>query len=195
MADSALAADGSRRYPGTCRGGLAPGRAARAWRLRVPPGVTTFHDHIQGEIRQDVLADGGDFVLFRADGVFAYQLAVVVDDAAQGITDVVRGADLLGSAPRQRVLQAALGLPAVRYAHVPVVLDARGDKLSKQTLAAPLSELPASQALCLALGFLGQQPPATLARSPVEDIWAWATAHWSMARVPAVRGQPLCENA
>ncbi len=188
MADSALASDGSRRYPGTCRAGLPPGRAARAWRIRVPAGVVSVDDRIQGRIEQDVLADGGDFVVLRADGVFAYQLAVVVDDAAQGVSDVVRGADLIDSTLRQRVVQQALGLSMPRYAHVPVVLDAAGDKLSKQTLAAPLASLPAGQALCDAISFLGQPVMAEMPRWPVGEIWEWARQHWDVAQVPAVRG-------
>jgi len=188
MADSALASDGSRRYPGTCRGGLPPGREPRAWRLCVPGGGVAFHDRIQGRVVQDVAADGGDFVVLRADGVFAYQLAVVVDDAAQGVSDVVRGADLLDSTLRQRVLQQALGLPAPRYAHVPVVLDASGDKLSKQTLAAPLAAWPAGQALCAALRFLGQAVPQDLESAGVEAIWRFARTHWAIEQVPSVRG-------
>ncbi|MEY3200492.1 MAG: hypothetical protein RIR70_42 [Pseudomonadota bacterium] len=195
MADSALATDGSRRYPGTCRAGLPSGKTARAWRLRLPPGVVGFDDRIQGRIEEDVSADGGDFVVLRADGVFAYQLAVVVDDAAQGVTDVVRGADLLASTLRQRLVQQALGVPAPRYAHVPVVLDESGDKLSKQTLAAPLSEMPASEALCAALRFLGQAVPPDMAAATVEEIWAFARAVWDADKVPHSRGivfSPRC---
>ena len=121
-------------YPGTCRpdqGGLQ-GRAARAWRLDVRPH-TEVHwvDRRLGAQTQNVEQAVGDFVLKRADGLWAYQLAVVVDDAAQGITDVVRGEDLADNTPRQRVLQTALGLPLLRYLHTPLVLDADGDKLSK----------------------------------------------------------------
>ena len=191
VADSALAADGSRRYPGTCRDGLPPGRQARSWRLRVASALTVFDDRVQGLIRQDVAADGGDFVLLRADGLFAYQLAVVVDDGAQGITDVVRGADLLYSTLRQQVVQAALGLPTPRYAHVPVVLDTQGEKLSKQTHAAALSTMAPGAALCRALGFLGQNPPAELARAGVVEIWTWARANWRFDRVPVARGRTL----
>ena len=188
MADSSLAADGSRRYPGTCRAGLPEGRAARAWRLRVPAGAVAFVDRVQGRIEQDVWADGGDFVVLRADGLFAYQLAVVVDDAAQGVTDVVRGADLIDSTLRQLLVQQALGFKAPRYAHVPVVLDAHGDKLSKQTLAAPLASLPAGQALCDALIFLGQPVRDEMRRWPVAQIWDWARQQWDLGAVPAVRG-------
>ena len=122
-------------YPGTCRHGLPAGQAARAWRLRVPAGPVRFIDRIVGEQVQDVARDVGDFVLRRADGLWAYQLAVVVDDADQGMTDIVRGADLLDSTPRQIVLMHALGVPVPRHAHVPLVVNAAGEKLSKQTLA------------------------------------------------------------
>ncbi|WP_338771367.1 tRNA glutamyl-Q(34) synthetase GluQRS [Massilia sp. METH4] len=126
-------------YPGTCRAGLAPGKAPRALRLRTPqqPGrVIGFEDRWHGPVEQDITAEVGDFVIRRADGFWAYQLAVVVDDAAQGVTDIVRGADLLDSTPRQLYLQELLGVPHPRYLHVPVVVNADGEKLSKQTGAA-----------------------------------------------------------
>lgn len=143
IADSVLRRDGHLPegeipYPGTCARGLPPGRYARAWRVRVPPGTVQFDDRWVGPQQQDVAADVGDFVLLRADGLWAYQLAVVVDDAAQHVTDVVRGADLLASTPRQRVLQRLLGLPEPRVMHVPVVANADGQKLSKQTGATAL---------------------------------------------------------
>lgn len=191
MADSTLARDGSRRYPGTCRDGLPPGRSARAWRLRTEPGETRFVDAVQGLQREDVFREVGDFVLLRADGQFAYQLAVVVDDAAQGVTHVVRGADLLDSTARQICLQHALGVSTPRYAHLPVVTNAAGEKLSKQTLARPLDIAVAPQALVAALHFLGQSPEAALARATVDEVWAWALAHWQLARVPRRLAAPL----
>jgi glutamyl-Q tRNA(Asp) synthetase len=127
-------------YAGTCRAG-APGRAPRSIRLRVPDApddAVTFTDRACGRYTQALAHDVGDFVLQRADGLWAYQLAVVVDDAAQGITDVVRGADLLDNTPRQIWLQRCLGLPTPRYLHLPIVTNARGEKLSKQTGARPL---------------------------------------------------------
>lgn len=138
IADSrlGLAPDGSAIYPGTCRAGLAPGRNARSIRVRVPQGAAatiTFHDRLAGSVTQDLDTESGDFVLKRADGFFAYQLAVVVDDGAQGITDVVRGADLIDSTARQIYLQRLLGLPTPRYLHVPVIRNELGEKLSKQT--------------------------------------------------------------
>lgn len=125
-------------YPGTCARGEVPAHAARAWRLRVPAETVSFVDRAAGRYEQHLARDVGDFVIRRADGLWAYQLAVVVDDAEQRITDVVRGADLLDNTPRQIHLQRALGLPPLRYLHVPVVVNERGEKLSKQTLAAPL---------------------------------------------------------
>ncbi len=184
LADAPRAADGSARYPGTCRAGLNPGQAARAWRFRVSPGVVRFEDGVQGPIAEDVLADVGDFVLRRADGLFAYQLAVVLDDAAAGVTEVVRGIDLLFSTARQIALQQALDLPTPRYAHLPVVVDATGQKLSKQSLARAVDELPDNQVLFDALMCLGQIPPVELRGASLAQIWAWAHAHWSLESVP-----------
>ena len=183
--------DGAPIYPGTCRSG--PHRLGRppALRLRVTNASLTFQDAIQGEYRQQLERDVGDFVLRRADGVFAYQLAVVVDDAAQGVTHVVRGADLLDSTPRQIYLQRLLGLSTPDYAHLPVVVDARGDKLSKQTGAPPLDERRVGPTLTAALRFLGQRPPPELATEPVATIIAWAVAHWDLTLVSArIRSDP-----
>lgn len=190
MADSALARDGTRRYPGTCRDGLAPGRSARAWRLRVPPGEVAFDDAVQGRVVEDVLADVGDFVLLRADGLFAYQLAVVVDDAGAGVSEVVRGADLLDSTPRQILLQRLLGLPQPAYAHLPVAANAAGEKLSKQTLARAVDGMTPAVLLVEVLDFLGQMPPAGLADSGLPAVWAWSLANWAPARIPRLRLAP-----
>ncbi|MBS0346822.1 MAG: tRNA glutamyl-Q(34) synthetase GluQRS [Proteobacteria bacterium] len=190
MADSALARDGTRRYPGTCRDGLPSGRAARAYRLRVEPGTLSFDDRVQGTIAEDVAADVGDFVLLRADGLFAYQLAVVVDDAEAGVTEVVRGADLLDSTCRQILLQRLLGYPVPVYAHLPVACNAAGEKLSKQTLARAVDEAEPARLLADVLDFLGQQPPPDLAASGLAAVWAWARKNWSMDRVPRQRTQP-----
>lgn len=194
IADSAPARDGARRYPGTCRAGMPAGRAARSTRLRVDAGqadvVVRLVDRVQGEIVQNVEREVGDFVLAHADGQIAYQLAVVVDDAAQGVTDVVRGADLLDSTPRQIMLQRLLGLPTPDYAHLPVALDPSGEKLSKQTLARPTADVPTGELLCAALDFLGQQPPAELRRASATEIWAWAAFSWDLSRVARMRGLP-----
>ncbi|MCK0509483.1 tRNA glutamyl-Q(34) synthetase GluQRS [Aromatoleum anaerobium] len=183
MADSALARDGSRLYPGTCRNGLPAGRRAHAWRVRAQ-GRIVFADRIQGRQEEDLATEVGDYVVLRGDGQFAYQLAVVVDDAAAGVTDIVRGADLLGSTGRQIHLQHLLGYPTPAYAHLPVVVNAAGEKLSKQTLAAPVAALPPARALLAALAFLGQNPPPALGHASLREIWEWAAAHWSLADVP-----------
>jgi glutamyl-Q tRNA(Asp) synthetase len=184
LADSAIAPDGAAIYPGTCRNGLPPGRAARAWRLRVGDARVSFDDAIQGRITGDLASEAGDFILLRADGLFAYQLAVVVDDADYGITHVVRGADLLASTSRQIFLQQCLGVPAPAYAHLPVVVNAAGEKLSKQTRAAPVDVAQPGPALAAALEFLGQCPPPELSGATVGEIWAWARANWRLERVP-----------
>ena len=174
-------------YPGTCRNGLAPGRTPRATRLRVDDAVIEFEDAIQGCVRQDLAADVGDFVLLRADGLYAYQLAAVIDDAEQGITDVVRGADLLDSTPRQIFLQHLLGLPSPRYLHLPVAVNAAGEKLSKQTQAQPVDARDPVPLLTQVMNFLGQAPPPQLHRGPLDEFWRWAIAHWDAKRIPRRR--------
>ena len=185
IADSRLRAglQDSQIYPGTCRNGLAPDRVARSFRLRVPDGeaaIIHFHDRLMGEQSQDLNAEVGDFVLKRADGFWAYQLAVVVDDAAQGITDIVRGEDLLDSTARQIYLQNLLGLPQPRYLHVPVVVNEVGEKLSKQTGAVAFDRgdndllndalLPAAQFLQLEL---------SREIETIEQFWKCAVPAWS----------------
>jgi len=189
IGDSATrtAIDGGRVYPGTCRNGLPAGSAARAWRLRTTGDETAFEDRLQGRIAQRLEQDVGDFVLLRADGLHAYQLAVVVDDAAQGITQVVRGADLLDSTPRQIWLQRCLSLPTPSYAHLPVACNAAGEKLSKQTRAPGLRRERAAAELTSALAFLGQQPPPELAAARLDEVWRWAFAHWRFDRIPRQR--------
>ncbi len=150
-----------------------------ALRLRVPAGAVTFDDRSLGPQSLDVAVTGGDFVLRRRDGLYAYQLAVVVDDAAQGITDVVRGCDLLGSTARQVLLQRALGLPAVRYLHLPLAVDDRGLKLSKSGNAPAVGDRDGlTRYLVSVLDFLGQSPPLELAREPLDQVWEWALGHW-----------------
>jgi len=187
LADSALAPDGATIYPGTCRAGLPPGRPARAWRLRVDGPPVCFDDAVQGHCCQDLAREVGDFVLLRADGFFAYQLAVVADDADQGVTHVVRGADLLDSTPRQIFLQRCLGLPTPRYAHLPVAVNAAGEKLSKQTLAAPVDGREPVPSLLAAMRFLGQEVPSGMRRAATADFWAWAKEAWRLERVPRSR--------
>lgn len=189
LADSSLAPDGSRRYPGTCRNGLRAGQQPRAWRLRTESGRLHWQDGVQGPQAEDVWHEVGDFVLLRADGQFAYQLAVVVDDALQGVNHVVRGADLLGSTGRQIFLHHALNLAVPHYTHLPVATNAEGEKLSKQTLAQALDTEHPARALFLALCFLGQTPPAELAQATLTDLWAWSLANWGLEKVPAVSAQ------
>ncbi len=186
LAGAALTGVDGPVYPGTCRGRrLAEGVA---WRFRTGPERIRFRDALQGEAACDLERECGDFVLRRADGVITYQLAVVVDDAAQGVTHVVRGADLLPSTPRQIALQRALGAPTPHYMHLPVVLDPAGDKLSKQTLAAPLDDARPLPALLRAARFLGQAigDVANLA-----EFWREARRHWDVTHCPPLRAQRL----
>ncbi|HJV07153.1 MAG TPA: tRNA glutamyl-Q(34) synthetase GluQRS [Chromobacteriaceae bacterium] len=170
-------------YPGTCRHGCPPGRVGRAWRLRVADEDIVFDDRLQGRYRQNLATASGDFVLLRADGFWAYQLAVVVDDAEQGMTDIVRGADLLVSTPRQIHVQRCLAVPTPGYCHLPVMVNAAGEKLSKQTLAPAIEPARAVEQLRQSLTRLNHQPPAECAT--LAELWDWAKAHWQLARVPA----------
>jgi len=174
-------------YPGTCRNGLPPGRPARSMRLRVPELAIRFHDRLQGGFDEWLPQSCGDFVLKRADGFFAYQLAVVVDDAAQGITDVVRGADLLDSTARQILLHQLLGRPVPRYLHLPVAANPQGEKLSKQTGAAPVDAARPVETLWTVLGFLGQNPPQGLRSAGLAEFWRWAIANWDTRHLPPRR--------
>jgi glutamyl-Q tRNA(Asp) synthetase len=171
-------------YPGTCRNGLAAGRTARAERVRVGGAVISFEDRIQGVIASNLEAESGDFVVKRADGPFAYQLAVVVDDADAGITEIVRGADLLDSTPRQIWLQQKLGVPTPRYAHIPVVTDRNGDKLSKQSAAPRVDRRAPLEAIRAALKFLGQPLPNSDEGRKPREMLDWAIAHFSEGAIP-----------
>lgn len=173
-------------YPGTCRdAGHADHDAAI--RLRVPGLEYRFVDRVQGEFRQHLGREVGDFVIRRRDGLFAYQLAVVLDDAWQGVTDVVRGADLLDSTPRQLYLQELLGLPQPRYLHVPLIIQPDGHKLGKRYRSPPLPADQATPLLARALRALGQQPPAGLAAATPREALAWGIAHWDATRIPRSR--------
>ncbi|MEW5769248.1 MAG: tRNA glutamyl-Q(34) synthetase GluQRS [Pseudomonadota bacterium] len=177
-------------YPGLCR--HRPPAPHTALRLRVPEVRVTFMDALLGRVACDVARECGDFVLRRADGVYTYQLAVVVDDAEQGITHVVRGADLLASTPRQIVLQGLLGYRTPAYLHLPVVLDATGHKLSKQTLAAPLRDAAPLPALLQAAAFLGMRVDAVGA---LAEFWAMARERWPVAELPALRGRQISRRS
>jgi glutamyl-Q tRNA(Asp) synthetase len=177
-------------YPGTCRNGLPLGKRRRAVRLNVKPEPVCFTDEVQGEVTESLQQTVGDFVIWRADGLPAYQLAVVVDDAFQHITEVVRGADLLASAARQIQLQRSLGLPTPRYAHHPVAVDAYGHKLSKRTSSDPIRNAPPANTLQAALRFLGQPCP-TGSGLDLEGTWRWALDNWCLSRVPRQLEIPL----
>lgn len=176
-------------YPGTCRHGLPPGREARALRLRAPDQVITFEDGLQGPVSQNLARDIGDFIIRRADGVHAYQLAVVVDDAFQGVSHVVRGADLLLSTSRQLLLQGLLGLPRPHYLHLPVAVNQAGEKLSKQTHARPVADTQPGPGLWAALDYLRQGPPEALKRASIDEIWTWALVHWRQEPMQGVGSQ------
>ena len=173
-------------YPGTCRKGLLPGREARTWRVRTGDTAIEFVDLLQGRVRQDLEREIGDFVLFRADQVFAYHLACAVDDSAQAITHVVRGADLMASTPRQIYLQRSLGLPTPDYLHLPIALNAAGEKLSKQTLADPVEPVRAAVILADVLRFLKHSPPDEVCADGVSALWRWAVANWRRDRLRGV---------
>ena len=171
-------------YNGCCAG-LDPQRALHktpAWRVRVPDEIIGFDDAVVGHYAQNLAHDIGDFVLLRADGFWAYQLAVVADDAAQGITHIVRGQDLLVSTPRQLWLQRALDAPEPHYAHLPLLVNGAGQKWSKQTLA-PALDLGAREALLRQVMAYLKLPAAPEVGRP-QDLLAWAVRHWDMAKVP-----------
>jgi glutamyl-Q tRNA(Asp) synthetase len=184
MADSALAIDGARVYPGTCRAGLAPGRRARATRVRTDCEPIRFRDRVQGDVVQVLEREVGDFVLRRADGVIAYQLAVVVDDADQGVTDVVRGADLLDSTARQIWLQRLLGYQTPRYLHLPAAVTPGGEKLSKQTGATAIDTAHPLRELARALVFLGQPVPGA---ATAREMLQRALERWDASLIPRAR--------
>jgi glutamyl-Q tRNA(Asp) synthetase len=199
IADSALHGIEGLVYPGTCRDGIPAGREGRAWRVRtdlrpspspLPPSPLEFDDALQGRITQNLEREIGDFVVKRADGLFAYQLAVVVDDASQGITHIVRGADLLASTARQIYLQRLLELNTPAYMHLPVAVNAAGEKLSKQTLAAPVDTTQPVTTLLSVLDFLRQQPPAALTDGDVDGVLAWAIEHWDAAKLRGIQALP-----
>ena len=146
-----------------------------------------FSDAIQGDILQNLPTDVGDFILKRKDGLFAYQLSVVVDDALQNITHIVRGADLLDSTPRQIYLQQLLGFSTPKYAHVPVAVNVQGEKLSKQTLAQAITPQAAPMLVFEALQFLGQQPPIEIINATLAEVWRWAIANWQLSKVPKTK--------
>lgn len=186
LAESARRGIDGTIYPGTCRTRHL-GTRTGALRLIVPEARIIFDDRQQGQFACDIDAECGDFVLRRADGVYAYHLAVAVDDAEQAITHIIRGADLLTATPRHLALQGRLGYPTPDYLHLPVVLDARGDKLSKQTMAAPIDPHPPLPALLEAAAFLGMS--IIEAPDALDDFWPWASTAWPRRRIEPLRGR------
>jgi glutamyl-Q tRNA(Asp) synthetase len=172
-------------YPGTCRDAARDPAVRHSLRFRIGAGVHRFDDRWRGPQQGDRESDLGDFNLRRSDGLTSYPLAVVVDDQAQGITEVIRGADLLPATHRQRILQDALGYPAPAYGHLPMILDATGDKLSKSEGAAAIDPNAPAAPLQRALVQLGQAPPPDAASTGPEALLDWATAHWDASAVPA----------
>jgi glutamyl-Q tRNA(Asp) synthetase len=172
------------RYPGSCRDRPPAPGVPTAVRVRTESGHVTFTDRIQGTYRQDVSAAVGDFVLKRRDGIVAYVLSVVVDDAAQGVTHIVRGADLLDNTPRQMYLQRLLSLPSPDYAHVPVLTEADDAKLAKSRRSVNLSAQSPLPLLLSVFSLLGLAPPALLRTAQIPEAWAWAIAQWSIDKVP-----------
>jgi len=178
-------------YPGWCSNGVRSPDRPLAIRFRVAPGTIAFADRLQGLQTSELARDTGDFIIRRRDRPFAYQLAVVVDDAAQNITHVVRGADLLGSTARQIALQSALGLTTPMYAHLPLAIDANGIKLSKSTGAAAVDVQQPTHELWRTLQFLKQGPPPGLRRGPVAPLWEWAIEHWQPRPLAGLRQMEL----
>jgi glutamyl-Q tRNA(Asp) synthetase len=181
---------GASAYPGTCREANHPAQGRYSVRVRVGGDSLSLTDPIQGPQAWNPRSEGGDFVIWRVENLPAYHLAAVVDDAAAGITEVVRGADLLDSAPRQRHLQTLLDLPRPAYLHLPMAVGASGQKLSKQNLAPDIGKSAATAALVAALAWLGQAPSASLQRANPAEIVEWAIAHWDLSAIPRQRQLP-----
>jgi len=181
---SRLQLEDEARYPGTCRLRAPAAGLATATRLRVEPGTVMFTDRIQGTYRQEVSAAVGDVILRRRDGIFAYLLAVVVDDAAQGVTHVVRGADLLDNTPRQIHLQQLLALPTPLYAHVPILTEPDGAKLAKSRRSVAVSAEQALRQLLSVFSLLGMAPPEELSGANLAEAWSWAIGRWRVKMVP-----------
>lgn len=177
-------------YPGTCRDGLAPGREPRAVRLRTNEIPVAFEDRLQGIVTENLVEDVGDFVIRRADGLPAYQLAVTVDDAFQAITEIVRGADLLDSTPRQVFLQQQLGLHTPVYAHIAMAMGVDGAKLSKRSAADPVRSLEPHIAITAALRFLGLDPPVL---DDLDTTWNWALQNWDIRNLHALKERAVHE--
>ncbi|MSR14434.1 MAG: tRNA glutamyl-Q(34) synthetase GluQRS [Gammaproteobacteria bacterium] len=182
---------GDRPYPGTCRGLNLASAPTHAVRVQISQESVTVVDQLQGSFTQDLSATSGDFVIWRVEDLPSYHLATVLDDEFMGVTEIVRGADLLESTPRQYFLQMLLGLAHPTYLHLPIALDPAGQKLSKQAVAEAIEELPASDVLGRALAFLGHPIPPGLSKEPVTELLAWARIAWQRAKIPAIHAAPI----
>lgn len=180
-----LANSNSQIYPGTCRSRQLPETGEHALRILAQDITIEFNDIVMGKQSQNMEQQCGDFVIKRRDGLFAYQLAVVVDDALQNITEIVRGSDLLDSTPRQIYLQQLLAYPTPDYCHLPLAVDSDGNKISKSEGATKVDIKNREKLMCDVLDFLGQNPPADLSASNINDIWSWAEEHWDVTHVPS----------
>ncbi len=178
-------------YNGHCRNHTETPDEPAAIRIRTASDPISFTDRVFGEISQNIEREVGDFILKRKDGLFAYQLAVVVDDAHQEITHVVRGSDLLESTPRQVYLQKILNLSTPAYCHVPVIVDEHGQKLSKQQFAEPVNSKNGNALIYHALKLLGQNPETGLCQESVSVILKWAIEHWDIQAVPKLANMPM----
>lgn len=174
-------------YPGTCRNGVTNGQIGRSIRIKTNNQKITVRDLLQGEYTQCLESDIGDFIVKRTDGLFAYHLAVTVDDAEQGITEIVRGADLLDSTPRQMYLQNLLGFSTPSYLHLPVATNEDGCKVSKQSHAAAIDIKRPAQVIFEALQFLGQSPPPEAIDSDLESLLDWSIKNWDIKTIPQQR--------
>ena len=191
-----LASADSDIYPGTCRNRPLASKNGHALRLLAKNTTIEFTDVVMGKQSQNIAQQCGDFVIKRRDGLFAYQLAVVVDDALQNVTEIVRGSDLLDSTPRQIYLQQLLGYATPAYCHLPLAIDSAGNKISKSDDATKVEIKDREKLICSVLAFLAQKPPADLSASNINDIWSWAVKHWNIGQVPTkAHIQPvLCQK-
>ena len=180
-----IAARGEKIYSGYCRAGIKKKRKQYSIRVKVPDQPIAWQDQIQGEQSANLFQMNGDFIVRRADGLHAYHLAVVVDDASQGITEIIRGADLLSSTNAQRFLQQQLDINPPLYGHIPVAINSTGEKLSKQSGAGAIAELDPVTTLHKALQDLGQLPPEELSKSSVKEIIDWGILNWDLQKIPA----------
>jgi len=179
-------------YPGFCRNRKTLPDSPYALRIKTDQRIISFHDRLQGFISNNLAKQHGDFIIKRKDRIIAYQFAVVIDDSLQQINHVVRGVDLLESTPRQIFLQQILGIATPNYMHVPVIIDREGYKLSKQTLATAVDIKKPQTVIFQLLVLLEQHPPQELANAPLEEMLAWAIAHWNPA--PLQYSRTICQR-